>query len=199
MQIGYARVSTEDQTLDLQLDALTKAGCDRIFRDTFSGAKADRPGLRDALDHLRAGDTLVVWRLDRLGRSLRHLIETMTSLEQRGIGFRSLTEAIDTTTSGGKLIFHIFGALAEFERDLIRERTNAGLVVARARGRTGGRPKVKAFQDPRKLAAARRLYAEGKTSVATICATFGISKSTFYRYVAGDGTGKPEAPAGASS
>lgn len=197
MQIGYARVSTDDQTLDLQLDALTKAGCDRIFRDTFSGGKADRPGLREALDHLRAGDTLVVWRLDRLGRSLGHLIMTMTALEQRGIGFRSLTEAIDTTTSGGKLIFHIFGALAEFERDLIRERTNAGLVAARARGRTGGRPKVKAFQDPRKLAAARRLYAEGKTSVVTICATFGISKSTFYRYVAADGTGAPAAPAGA--
>jgi DNA invertase Pin-like site-specific DNA recombinase len=194
MHIGYARVSTDDQTLDLQLDALTNAGCGRIFRDTVSGAKAERPGLREALDHLRAGDTLVVWRLDRLGRSLRHLIDTITTLEGRGVGFRSVTESIDTTTSGGKLIFHIFGALAEFERDLIRERTTAGLVAARARGRTGGRPKVKAFQDPRKLAAARRLYAEGKTSVATICATFGISKSTFYRYVAGDGVAKPAAP-----
>jgi DNA invertase Pin-like site-specific DNA recombinase len=198
MQIGYARVSTDDQTLNLQLDALTTAGCDRIFRDTFSGAKADRPGLSQALDHLRPGDTLVVWRLDRLGRSLRHLIETITALEQRGIGFRSLTESIDTTTPGGKLIFHIFGALAEFERDLIRERTNAGLVAARARGRTGGRPKVKAFQYSRKLAAARRLFAEGQTSIATICATFGISKSTFYRYVAGDGTGKPATPAAAA-
>jgi DNA invertase Pin-like site-specific DNA recombinase len=198
MQFGYARVSTDDQTLDLQLDALTKAGCDRIFRDTFSGATAERPGLREGLDHLRAGDTLVVWRLDRLGRSLRHLIDTMTTLEQRGIGFRSLTESIDTTTSGGKLIFHIFGALAEFERDLIRERTHAGLVAARSRGRTGGRPKVKAFQDPRRLAAARRLYAEGKTSISTICATFGISKSTFYRYLAGDGTGNPAAPAEAA-
>ena len=188
MQIGYARVSTDDQTLDFQLDALTKAGCDRIFRDTFSGATALRPGLTDALDHLRVGDTLVVWRLDRLGRSLRHLIETITDLEGRGIGFRSLTEHIDTTTPGGKLIFHIFGALAEFERDLIRERTTAGLVAARARGRTGGRPKVRAFQDPRKLAAARRLYTEGKTSIGTICATFGISKSTFYRYVAGPTT-----------
>lgn len=187
MQIGYARVSTDDQTLNLQLDALTKAGCDRIFRDTFSGATATRPGLTEALDHLRTGDTLVVWRLDRLGRSLGHLIATMTALEQRGIGFRSLTESIDTTTSSGKLIFHIFGALAEFERDLIRERTHAGLLAARARGRTGGRPKVQAFQDPRKLAAARRLYAEGKTTISTICATFGISKSTFYRYVARDG------------
>ena len=195
MQIGYARVSTDDQTLDLQLDAFRGAGCDQIFRDTLSGAKAERPGLREALDHLRAGDTLVVWRLDRLGRSLRHLIDTMTTLEQRGVGFRSLTEAIDTTTSGGKLIFHIFGAWAEFERDLIRERTQAGLVAARSRGRTGGRPKVKAFQDPRKLAAARRLDGEGKTSVATICATFGISKSTVYRYVARDGTGEPAAAA----
>jgi DNA invertase Pin-like site-specific DNA recombinase len=184
MQIGYARVSTDDQTLDSQLDALAKAGCDRIFRDTLSGAMADRPGLCDALDHLRPGDTLVVWRLDRLGRSLRHLIETITGLHERGTGFRSLTEAIDTTTSSGKLVFHIFGALAEFERDLIRERTSAGLVAARARGRTGGRPKVRAFQDPRKLAAARRLYAEGKTAIGTICSTFGISKSTFYRYVA---------------
>ena len=183
MQIGYARVSTDDQTLDLQLDALAKTGCDRIFRDTFSGAMADRPGLRDALDHLRPGDTLVVWRLDRLGRSVRHLIETITGLHERGIGFRSLTESIDTTTSSGKLVFHIFGALAEFERDLIRERTTAGLLAARARGRTGGRPKVRAFQDSRKLAAARRLYAEGKTTIGTICATFGISKSTFYRYV----------------
>src|SRR6266508_2032977 len=141
MQIGYARVSTGEQTLDLQRDALTAAGCDRICTDTASGARAERPGLTEALDHLRAGDTLVVWRLDRLGRSLRHLIETITALEQRGIGFKSLTESIDTTSSGGKLIFHIFGALAEFERELIRERTRAGLAAARARGRLGGRPK----------------------------------------------------------
>jgi DNA invertase Pin-like site-specific DNA recombinase len=194
MQIGYARVSTDDQTLDLQLDALTKAGCDRIFRDTVSGAKAERPGLRTALDHVRTGDTLVVWRLDRLGRSLQHLIETLTGLQERGIGFRSLTESIDTTTSSGKLIFHIFGALAEFERDLIRERTRAGLVAARARGRIGGRPKVDAFQDRRKLAAARRLYHEGKTPIGTICATFGISKSTFYRYVAPPSAGTTPPP-----
>ncbi len=199
MQIGYARVSTDEQTLNLQLDALAAAGCARTYTDTASGAKAERPGLAEARDHCRAGDTLVVWRLDRLGRSLRHLIETLTALEQRGVAFRSLTESIDTTTPGGMLIFHIFGALAEFERDLIRERTTAGLVAARVRGRTGGRPKVKAFQDPRKLAAARRLYAEGKTSIATICATFGISKSTFYRYVTSDGTGKPATPAGASN
>jgi DNA invertase Pin-like site-specific DNA recombinase len=142
MLIGYARVSTHDQTLNLQQDALQKAGCNKIFTDTASGTKAERKGLDEALAYVRPGDTLVVWRLDRLGRSLPHLITTMTGLEERGIGFKSLTENIDTTTSGGKLIFHIFGALAEFERNLIRERTTAGLMAARARGRTGGRPKV---------------------------------------------------------
>src|SRR5215213_4756422 len=162
MQIGYARVSTDDQTLDLQLDALTKAGCARIFRDTVSGATAERRGLREALDHLRAGDTLVVWRLDRLGRSLRHLIDTMTTLEQRGVGFRSLTEAIDTTTSGGKLIFHIFGALAEFERDLIRERTHAGLTAARARGRLFGRPRA---LSPGKIEQLRTLAKDERNTV----------------------------------
>src|SRR5512144_1853036 len=142
MLIGYARVSTSDQTLDLQKDALLKAGCDRIFTDTASGAKSERIGLDEAMSHLRERDTLVVWRLDRLGRSLKHLIETITALNNRKIGFKSITEAIDTTTSGGKLIFHIFGALAEFERDIIRERTQAGLIAARARGRKGGRPKA---------------------------------------------------------
>ena len=184
MLIGYARVSTEDQTLDLQRDALTKAGCDRILTDTMSGATAARPGLADALAYARPGDTLVVWRLDRLGRSLRHLIETVTDLERRGVGFKSLTEAIDTTSPGGKLIFHIFGALAEFERDLIRERTQAGLVAARSRGRKGGRPKVQAFTDPKKLALARQLYAAGQTPVDSICQMFKISRATFYRYVA---------------
>jgi Resolvase, N terminal domain len=134
MLIGYARVSTTDQTLSLQEDALTKAGCDQIYTDTASGASTERPGLQTALSHLRAGDILVVWRLDRLGRSLPHLIETIKGLDKRGIGFQSVTEHIDTTTSGGKLIFHIFGALAEFERDIIRERTQAGLQAARARG-----------------------------------------------------------------
>ena len=142
MLIGYARVSTADQTLALQRDALEKAGCERIFTDTASGARTERIGLDEAIDHLREGDTLVVWRLDRLGRSLKHLIETITSLNNRKIGFKSITESIDTTTSGGKLIFHIFGALAEFERDIIRERTQAGLTAARARGRKGGRPRV---------------------------------------------------------
>src|SRR5512132_4175640 len=141
MLIGYARVSTSDQTLDLQKDVLEKAGCSKIFTDTASGAKAERIGLDEALNYVRSGDTLVVWKLDRLGRSLPHLIETITGLNNRGIGFKSITEAIDTTTSGGKLIFHIFGALAEFERDIIRERTQAGLNAARSRGRKGGRPK----------------------------------------------------------
>src|ERR671932_2258278 len=121
--IGYARVSTQEQTLDLQKDALEKIGCTKIFSDVVSGAKEERKGLQEALEYVRKGDTLVVWKLDRLGRSLKHLIETITRLHERGVGFRSLTEQIDTTTSGGKLIFHIFGALAEFERDIIRERT----------------------------------------------------------------------------
>jgi DNA invertase Pin-like site-specific DNA recombinase len=184
MQIGYARISTGEQTLDLQLDALDKAGCAQVYRDIASGAKSERPGLTSALEHLREGDTLVVWRLDRLGRSLQHLIEELKGLEQRGIGFKSLTESIDTTTSGGKLIFHIFGALAEFERGLIQERTNAGLAAARARGRKGGRPRVTAFQDPEKLALAKNLYAEQKRTVGSICAMLGISRQTFYRYVA---------------
>jgi DNA invertase Pin-like site-specific DNA recombinase len=135
MLIGYARVSTHEQTLALQQDALQKAGCSKIFTDTASGAKTERQGLEAALSYVRSGDSLVVWRLDRLGRSLPHLITTMTSLEEQGIGFKSLTENIDTTTSGGKLIFHIFGALAEFERNLIRERTQAGLTAATARAR----------------------------------------------------------------
>ncbi len=181
MDVGYARVSTGEQTLDLQLDALTKAGCGKVFTETASGAKADRPVLEEVLAYARAGDTLVVWRLDRLGRSLPHLIETVASLQDCGIGFRSLTEQIDTTTPGGKLIFHVFGALAEFERDLIRERTHAGLAAARARGRTGGRPKKLA--DPRKLALAQALYDGGQTDVATICQTLGISRATLYRHL----------------
>ncbi len=181
MEIGYARVSTGEQTLDLQLDALAKAGCGKVFEETASGAKAERPVLQDVLGYLRAGDTLVVWRLDRLGRSLRHLIETVADLAARGIGFKSLTEQIDTTTSGGKLVFHVFGALAEFERDLGAERTHAGLRAARARGRLGGRPK--ALGDPKKLALAQALYDGGQTDIATICKTLGISRATLYRYV----------------
>jgi DNA invertase Pin-like site-specific DNA recombinase len=148
MLIGYARVPTQDQTLNLQKDALKKIGCKKIFTDTASGAKQERKGLEEVQNFLREGDTLVVWRLDRLGRSLKHLIETITELNNRNIGFKSLTENIDTTTSGGKLVFHIFGALAEFERDIIRERTQAGLIAARARGRKGGRPKALTQKKP---------------------------------------------------
>jgi DNA invertase Pin-like site-specific DNA recombinase len=180
MLIGYARVSTQDQTLSLQQNALTKAGCNKIFTNTASGAKAERKGLEEALTYVRKGDTVVVWRLDRLGRSLPHLITTMTALEERGIGFKSLTENIDTTTSGGKLIFHIFGALAEFERNLIRERTQAGLLAARARGRIGGRPKA---LTPKQIRIAQSLYDDPKNSIPEICRTLKISKVTLYRYI----------------
>ena len=180
MLIGYARVSTADQTLALQQDALEKAGCERIFTDTASGAKAERIGLEEAVSHLREGDSLVVWRLDRLGRSLKHLIETITALNNRKIGFKSITEAIDTTTSGGKLIFHIFGALAEFERDIIRERTQAGLTAARARGRKGGRPRA---LTPKKAEQARTLYNDKNRSIDEICRTLNISRATLYRYI----------------
>ncbi len=182
MLIGYARVSTQDQTLDLQMDALKQAGCEKLFTDMISGGKSDRPGLQEAMNHLRAGDTFVVWRLDRLGRTLKHLIATITDLNDKGIGFKSLQENMDTTTSGGKLIFHIFGALAEFEREVIRERTNAGLQAARARGRLGGRPKLQAL-DPKKIALARKLYDDGNMPVKEICDTLHIGRSTLYRYV----------------
>jgi DNA invertase Pin-like site-specific DNA recombinase len=180
MLIGYARVSTHEQTLNLQRDALEKAGCTKIFTDTASGAKTERKGLDEALTYVRKGDTLVVWRLDRLGRSLPHLITTMTSLEERGIGFKSLMENIDTTTSGGKLIFHIFGALAEFERNLIRERTLAGLAAARARGRKGGRPKA---LTPEQRRIAQALYDDPTNSIADICRTFNITRFTLYRNI----------------
>lgn len=183
MLIGYARVSTFEQTLDLQQDALKKVECAQIFTDTISGSVADRPGLHDALLYLRAGDTLVVWRLDRLGRSLKHLIEVVTQLHERGIGFKSLTENIDTMTSTGKLIFHVFGALAEFERDLIRERTQAGLQAARARGRRGGRPKAQSLNTPQKVALAQALYDDKSHSITDICQTLHISRATLYRYL----------------
>jgi DNA invertase Pin-like site-specific DNA recombinase len=183
MLIGYARVSTQDQTLNLQLDALEKIGCKKIFTDTISGAKVERKGLDQALSYVREGDTLVVWKLDRLGRSLKHLIETITNLNNRKIGFKSLTENIDTTTSGGKLIFHIFGALAEFERDIIRERTKAGLQAARARGRRGGRPKAATLNTPKKVAMAQSLYDDKNNTIDEICKTLNISRATLYRYI----------------
>src|SRR2546421_7081501 len=173
MLVGYARVSTQDQTLNLQKDALEKIGCTKIFTDTASGTQTERKGLDEALRFLRAGDTLVVWRLDRLGRSLKHLIEVVSSLEKRGIGFKSLTESIDTTTSGGKLIFHIFGALAEFERNLIKERTQAGLQAARARGRKGGRPKS---LTGRRVQMAQELYNNKENAIADICKSLHISR-----------------------
>src|SRR3954465_10982435 len=180
MLIGYARVSTLDQTLALQQDALTAAGCEQLYTDTVSGSVTERPGLTQALSHLRTGDTLVVWRLDRLGRSLAHLIDTIRQLQERGIGFRLLQEQLDTTTSGGKLIFHVFGALAEFERDLIRERTHAGLAAARARGRLFGRPKA---LTPKKVEQLRTLAKNEHNTVTEICQTLGISRATYYRYL----------------
>jgi DNA invertase Pin-like site-specific DNA recombinase len=178
MLIGYARISTTDQTLALQQDALTAVGCSKIFTETASGSRTDRPGLTEALAYVRSGDTLVVWRLDRLGRSLGHLIETVRDLRERGVHFRSLQEQLDTATSGGKLIFHVFGALAEFERDLVRERTMAGLAAARARGRQGGRPGLSA----EKVRQLRTLAADKQNRIPEICKTLGISRATFYRY-----------------
>lgn len=183
MLIGYARVSTNEQNLDLQRDALRKAGVSakNIFTDKITGTKAERIGLTQALTHLREGDTLVVWRLDRLGRSLKHLIETITKLQQEHIAFQSITENINTSTATGQLIFHIFGALAEFERNLIRERTIAGLESARARGRLGGRPKLKASFS--KVAMAKKLHADKTNEINEICKTLNISRATLYRYI----------------
>lgn len=175
--VGYARVSTAEQDLALQLDALGTAGVARVFEDRgVSGARVERPGLTQALRYLREGDTLVVWKLDRLGRSMSHLLQTVTELEGRGVGFRSLTEAIDTTTPTGRLVFHVFGALGQFERDLIKERTNAGLAAAAARGRKGGRPVV---VTPEKLVRARTLVAQGFT-VREAATRLKIGKSALY-------------------
>jgi DNA invertase Pin-like site-specific DNA recombinase len=180
MLIGYARVSTIDQNLFLQIDALQQVGCEKIFTDQVSGSVKSRPQLELAFSFLREGDTLVVWRLDRLGRSLRHLIELVTKLEEKGIHFRSLTETMDTTNSGGKLIFHIFAALAEFERNIIIERTKAGLEAARARGRKGGRkPALSAKQQE----VAVKLYHEKDHTAEEICRIMGISKPTLYSYI----------------
>jgi DNA invertase Pin-like site-specific DNA recombinase len=178
--IGYARVSTLEQEATLQLDALEAAKFERTYTDRASGALADRPELARALEHLREGDTLVVWRLDRLGRSLRHLVETVGALEERGVGFRSLTESIDTTTPGGRLVFHVFAALAKFERDLIRERTHAGLTAARARGRRGGRRPVMSAE---KLAVAQAMYDSREHTTAKIAEVLGVSRATLYRHL----------------
>lgn len=175
--IGYARVSTADQSLALQLDALKATGCETVFEDQASGAKTDRPGLSEALAFTRRGDTLVVWKLDRLGRSIAHLIETVRVLEGKGVGFRSLTEGVDTTTPGGTLVFHLFGALAQFERDLIRERTRAGLKAAEARGRKGGR---KPAVTNEKLARAQLHLAAGRT-VREAASRIRVSKTALYK------------------
>jgi DNA invertase Pin-like site-specific DNA recombinase len=180
MLIGYARVSTQDQNLDLQKDALKAVGCKEIYEDTASGADFKREGLTEALKYLREGDTLVVWKLDRLGRSLKQLIETVNALSAKGVGFQSLQEHIDTTTSGGKLIFHIFASLAEFERDIIKERTKAGLSAARARGRLGGRPRS---MDQKKIDMAKDLLKDRNRPIKEICEVLGISKGTLYRYL----------------
>ena len=182
MLVGYARVSTHDQDPALQLDALTQAGCDRLYTETASGAQRDRPELKAALDYMRAGDTLVVWRLDRLARSMKQLIETVEALADRQIDFRSLTEHIDTHTSGGKLVFHLFGALAEFERSIIQERTRAGLAAARARGRTGGRPPV---LDEKDKVAALALLRDPSIPVKEVAHRLGISVAALYHHFPG--------------
>ncbi len=192
---GYARVSTDDQNLTLQIDALTKHGIPKsqIFMDKLSGAKSDRPGLAKCLDSLQSDDILVVWRLDRLGRSMRHLITLVEDLRARGVGFRSLNEgAIDTTSASGELIFNIFSALAQFERRLIQERTKAGLAAARARGRRGGRPPLDA--DQAKVLATRKLHGDTSISITDICKTLNISRSTYYRYLSLESEGLPRPP-----
>lgn len=180
MFVGYARVSTQDQNSDLQTDALGTAGCERLFEEKASGAQRERPELTKALDYVREGDTLVVWKLDRLARSLKQLIETVENLEARGIGFKSLIESIDTTTSGGKLVFHIFAALAEFERSIIRERTKAGLDAARQRGRKGGRPPSMTEADK---IAAKALLADPEITVAEVAKRMGVSVATLYKHI----------------
>jgi len=183
--IGYARVSTQEQELQLQLDALEKVGCEKsqIFVDKISGAKTQRPGLDECLSILKTGDTLIVWRLDRLGRSMHHLVSLVEELRQKGIGFKSICDgAIDTTTASGELIFNIFSSLAQFERRLIQERTKAGLDAARARGKTGGRNKI-ATNDP-KVLMAKKMHKDHGMSIRDICKTLKISRASFYRYVA---------------
>ena len=182
MLIGYARVSTADQNSGLQIDALKKLGCEKVYSDEgVSGSKTDRPELNKALEHLRKGDTLVVWKLDRLGRSVSHLIEVVKQLDERGVQFKSIQETIDTSTPGGKLVFHVFCSLAEFEKDLIKERTNAGLTAARARGRVGGRPSV---LTPAQVKAGKVLAADKALTVKEICKQLNISRATYYRQIA---------------
>ncbi len=184
MNIGYIRVSRDKQTTALQEDAIQQAHCERVFTEKMSGLRDDRPEFLKMLEMARRGDVIVVWRLDRLGRSLRQLIETVNTLHEQGIELKSIKENIDTTTPTGKLMFHIVGAMAEFERDIIQERTLAGLEAARARGRKGGRPKATETMKPRNLALAKQLYAAKEKSIAEIMEQTGFkSRSTFYKYV----------------
>ena len=183
MNIGYARVSTRDQTVALQVDALKAVGCGKVYTEVISGAATERPILAKLLDEVRPGDIVVVWKLDRLGRSLKHLVETVNLLLQQDVGIKSLNDPIDTTTPQGRLVFNLFASLAEFERDVIRERTQAGLSAARARGRTGGRPKGLPQQAQATACAAETLYREGKLSVQQIAEHLHISKSTLYAYL----------------
>jgi DNA invertase Pin-like site-specific DNA recombinase len=180
MKIGYSRVSTQEQKNDLQIDALNIEGCDKIFEDKASGAQRDRPELKSALEYARAGDVIVVWKLDRLARSLKQLIETVEDLEKRGIGFKSITESIDTSTSGGKLIFHIFASLAEFERNIISERTRAGLEAAKSRGRTGGRPSKLSPED---IEVAKTLLKNPEITAKEVAKRMGVSFATLYRLI----------------
>lgn len=193
MIIGYARVSTQDQNPELQLDALRAAGCEQVFSDKASGALKDRPELTACLRILRKGDSLVVWKLDRLARSLKDLVELMHDLDQRGVGFQSLTETIDTTNAGGRLVFHVFGALAEFERSLIRERTLAGLAAARARGRRGGRKVAMSKADVRKAAA---MLTDPAITKAEVAKHFAVSRVTLNASLAREGldVSGPNAP-----
>jgi DNA invertase Pin-like site-specific DNA recombinase len=191
MLIGYARVSTVDQNLALQRDALAEAGCEQIFVEQMSGAVADRPELMAALQFARSGDTLIVWKLDRLARSMKQLIETVETLRERGIGFRSLTEALDTTTAQGRLVFHMFGALAEFERSLIRERTRAGLSAAKKAGRTGGRPPKLTDDD---IQAAKAMLTNPDIGVASVAHRLGVSLATLYRHIPAARTANTDRP-----
>ena len=183
MKFGYARVSTKEQNLSLQMDALEKEGCNLIFQEKIGGAKAGRPQLRKMIDQLREGDVIVTWKLDRLGRSLRDLVNLINEIQDKGAGLKSLNDTIDTTTPQGKLTFHLFASLAEFERDIIRERTRAGLEAARARGRKGGRPKGLNKEAKDKAIVAETLYKQGEMSVTEICKHLNIARSTFYKYL----------------
>ena len=183
MKIGYARVSTQDQDLSLQLDALNAAGCGKIYKEKITGSTRERPELQKLLDQLREGDVVVIWKLDRLARSLKDLVNLVNEIQEKGGALHSLNDQIDTTTPHGKFTFHVFAALAEFERDIIRERTKAGLVAARARGRVGGRPRGLSKKAQHKAIIAERLYQERELTVKEICEQLSISRGTLYNYL----------------